>query len=258
MEGTSIEDEIFACINELRKDPKIYAEHLKKRLETYKGNEYVDTKGTCLGTVEGKAPCIDAIALLETTAPLPPFELVPELVKAARVHCDDLSKTGDYVHTGSDRSTVQTRIERYGSLEKGTCAQSIAFQSQTGLDFVLQWLVGDGAKNRYDRGYLLSNKYKYVGIAFNPTHKKMKRCATIVFTERFLSKEAEADKKVAENPNVDPNVVPAELSKLPPGAKEFSIARKTEDVGTKKKTTYTATYTMEDGSKKDVTKEIFH
>lgn len=254
MDGSNpLAKEIATLINQLRKDPKGFAAHLKKRLESYDGVNFTDSSGTKYRSMEGKDACNEALVAVESHQPLPELLLSDGLNRCAQDHCDDLSRTGETGHTGSDGSNMGKRIDRYGSWS-GKVGECIAVQSTTALDFVLQWLIDDGVKSRGDRKTLFSKDFTKFGVGYTPAHKTYKTCAVVVFAGVF-GEAGTQDAPVPVQNDKLMDEMPEELKKMPDGAKGMSVTRKTLIEGDKKKVIYTVKYDMEDGTQKEVVKE---
>lgn len=250
---SGIAQEIAKLINEMRKDPKGFAAHVKKRLETYEGMNFTDGAGTKYKSIEGKDACNEALVSLESVQPVPEMILAEGLSKCAQSHCDDLSTTGETGHTGSDGSNMGKRIDNFGSWS-GKVGECISVLSTTALDFVLQWVIDDGVKSRGDRKTLLSKDFTKFGVGFNPAHKTYKTCAVVVLAGVF-GEEGGQDAPIPAQNDKLMDEMPEELKKMPEGAKGMSVTRKTLIEGDKKKVIYTVKYDMEDGSQKEVVKE---
>ena len=245
--------EIAQLINQLRKDPKGFAANVKKRLDTYEGVNFTDCAGTKYRSMEGKDACNEALVAVESASPAPELHLADGLNKCAQDHCDDLSKTGETGHTGSDGSNMGKRIDKYGSWS-GKVGECIAVQSNTAMDFILQWLIDDGVKSRGDRKTILSKDFQKFGVGYNPAHKTYKTCVVVVFAGVFGESGSQETPVPVQNDKLMEEM-PEELKKMPEGAKGMSVTRKTLIEGDKKKVIYTVKYDMEDGTQKEVVKE---
>lgn len=254
MESNKMAHEIAVLINQLRKDPKGFAAHVKKRLDSYEGVNFTDAAGTKYRSMEGKDACNEALVSVESVQPMAELHLADGLNKCAQDHCDDLSKTGETGHTGSDGSNMGKRIDKYGSWS-GKVGECIAVQSTTALDIVLQWLIDDGVKSRGDRKTLFSKDFTKFGVGYNAEHKTYKTCAVVVFAGVFGESGSPQDAPVPVQNDKLMEEMPEELKKMPEGAKGMSVTRKTLIEGDKKKVVYTVKYDMEDGSQKEVVKE---
>ena len=253
MEGNDMAIEIAKLINELRKDPKAFAAHVKKRLDSYEGVNFTDCAGTKYRSMEGKDACNEALVAVESVQPLPELHIAPGLNQCAQDHADDLSKTGETGHTGSDGKNMGQRIDKYGSWS-GKVGECIAVQSTTPMDFILQWLIDDGVKSRGDRKTILSKDFTKMGLGYTASHKAYKTCAVVVFAGVFGESGGQDAPIPTQNEKLM-DEMPEELKKMPEGAKGMAVTRKTLIEGDKKKTVYTVKYDMEDGSQKEVVKE---
>ena len=93
--------------------------------------------------------------------------LSPGLSHAAADHVRDSGSRGLVSHTGSDGSSFQARIERYG-MWLGSSAENIAFGLKDPRELVIAQLVDYGVEGRGHRKNLLDPFWHYVGIACGP------------------------------------------------------------------------------------------
>lgn len=249
----AVAQELATLVNQLRKDPKGFATHLKKRLESYDGNNFTDFSGTKYRSLEGKEACNEALSTIENLQPLQELIVSEGLNKCAQDHCDDLAKTGETGHTGSDGNNMGKRIDKYGSWS-GKVGECIAVQSTNPIDIILQWFIDDGVKSRGDRKTLLSKEFTKFGVGYNPSHKTYKTCSVIVFAGVF-GEAGSSDMPAPVQNDKLMDEMPEELKKMPDGAKGMAVTRKTLIEGDKKKVIYTVKYDMEDGSQKEIIKE---
>ena len=119
---------------------------------------------------EGTKAVDEAIAFLEKQAPLPPFTLSAGLSRAAADHAADQGKTGQTGHSGSDRSTMRQRVERYSAWQK-TIGENIAYGAESARDVIIQLIVDDGVPSRGHRVNIFNPDFLVVGIAFGPHPK---------------------------------------------------------------------------------------
>lgn len=254
MEGNAIAKEIAELINQVRKDPKGFAAHVQKRLDSYEGSNFVDNSGVKYRSQEGKDVCNEALVACESNSGVPELILEEGLCKCAQDHSDDLAQSGETGHVGSDGCNMGKRLEKYGQWS-GKVGECIAVQSNTALDIVLQWLIDDGVKSRGDRKTIFSKDFTKFGVGYNPDHKAYKTCAVIVFAGQFgADGSLEAPTPVQNEKLMDE--MPEDLKQLPEDAKGMSVTRKTVIEGDKKKIVYTVKYDMNDGSVKEVVREV--
>src|SRR6267378_6531107 len=109
------EREILAEINLARTNPAQYLRYLEDFKPYYHGKEIKFADGSTLVTNEGVSALEEATNFVRALKPLPPLELRKGLILGARDHVNDLTKTGQSGHRGSDGSLTEDRLNRYGS-----------------------------------------------------------------------------------------------------------------------------------------------
>lgn len=270
------EKEIIPLLQQLRTDPKSFAEHLQARLDTFDGNFYVSC-GKKIRSREGPAPVKEALEWVQSLEPLPEFDISKEaLFQAAKVHCDDLCKNGIHGHKGSDGSSLAQRVERFGRW-KGGVSENVALQQQTPIDVVLHWLIDDGGKTRKHRLNLMDPRYSCIGLACG-VHSKYKSCAVLVFAHNILEgtgKEAihlkseyeksgfdqfGVDNKIFNFKDMQKNLIKDMRGDLNrdwiPGAVSMRTVKEIINEHGKDRTIFKFIYTMGDGSIQEVVKEF--
>lgn len=160
---------ILDDINLLRSNPPAYAEGLKPLRAYYNGTLYQPPGQVALRTKEGVVAFDEAINALLATTSMPPLTWSNGLTKAALDHVLDTGPKGLTGHTGSDGSTMTSRIQRYGTFPQGgTWAENITYGSSTPQDIVRSWLIDDGVTSRGHRKNLLNPQLTQIGIANGP------------------------------------------------------------------------------------------
>jgi uncharacterized protein YkwD len=241
----AIESEIAQEINRIRKDPKALIPALKKRLQTYKDKYFKDSIGVQLESSEGAKACEEAIAHLESAQPLYALTLAEGLSRCAKGHAADLSRSGEVSHTGRDGSSVGKRIKYYGYW-KNKVGECIGTKCTKAIDFVVQWLIDDGVASRGDRKYLLSSDFNFIGVGYSGDHKKEGTCVVLVFANEFVEDiSPKEEKEIALPKEVDEVQTPKDT-------RGVSLAKKISG----DKTVYTIGFEFNDGTKKEVKKEI--
>lgn len=163
--SVSVEERVLAELNLARTNPAAYIEVLKE-YRTYIRGSYLERPGeTTVVLSEGARAVDEAIAFLSRQAALPPLTLSAGLSRAAADHAADQCKTGRTGHTGSDRSTMKARVERYGEWSR-TIGENIAYGAETARDVVIQLIVDDGVASRGHRANIFNPGFTVVGIAF--------------------------------------------------------------------------------------------
>jgi len=105
------------------------------------------------------------------------------LTDVARLHANDMGKTGSVGHTSSDGTPFNLRI-RNNAKAKGMIAENCEYGHYTALDIVMALLIDDGIESLGHRKNILEPKYKWVGIAIEP-HKTYRSNSVMDFAESF-------------------------------------------------------------------------
>jgi len=142
-EYRTIDNEIFTEQNKLRADPKSYVDKLKAMLPDFTDKVFKETGKAPITTTEGKAAVEEAIKYLEAASEAPkvpklrrldedpkkddkePWKVAPiigtaaltleeDMTSACKDHVDDTGPTGVTGLKGTDDSTPEKRIDKYG------------------------------------------------------------------------------------------------------------------------------------------------
>lgn len=170
-----IEKEIVEEINLFRSNPAKYAENFIAPLSVYYENKVLHYPGDkSIMTQEGVSALHECVKVLKQASPLPLMLASKGLSLAAKDHQKDQAKTGKTGHTGSDRSGMKERIERYGEWQV-RIAENIAYGNSTARQVLIFLLIDDGVRSRGHRTNLLHPVYKTVGVAFgeHPIYQSM-------------------------------------------------------------------------------------
>jgi uncharacterized protein YkwD len=135
------------------------------------------------GTGPG-APALDeAIRFLRTVHPQPPLALSPGLCQAAADHCRD-QVGGSIGHNGADRSSPDSRINRYGRWHGGW-AENIAYGQRNARAIVLALIIDDGVPGRGHRKNIFNATYNVAGAAYGP-HARFGSICDIDFAGAYV------------------------------------------------------------------------
>ena len=160
-----LEKEIIFEINLFRSDPAQYAEKYIAPLAKNFNNKILTYPGDLpIKTVEGVSALNECVRELKRIKPLPLIYPNKELMRAAKDHCRDQSKSGATGHTGGDRSNLRTRIERHGDWEK-QIAENIAYGNTSARQTIIFLLIDDNVRSRGHRKTFLNPDLKLVGVA---------------------------------------------------------------------------------------------
>ena len=133
--------------------------HIQERLATYEGKNF-KVGNELYQSFDGQAAPEEAIACLENFGAKTKLERIPALDLAAKDLADYLGETGEVSHMGrvndkGAKSRMGDRIKAQGTWA-GKIGEVIGVQPTNGLNFMIQWIIDDGVKNRGDRKSLLS------------------------------------------------------------------------------------------------------
>jgi uncharacterized protein YkwD len=184
---TPLAKQIVIEMNKVRSDPAGYARiHLSGLRKNFVGNRLVLPGKIPLVTKEGVKAVDECFDFLIKQKPKPVLTPKKGLTLAARDHVLDQGKTGDFGHTGSDKSTLGIRLNRYG--EWGVrCAENISYGIDEAGMIVSFLLIDDGVKSRTHRANIMDGIFRYTGVAFGP-HPKLRNVCVIVFAGDYKDK----------------------------------------------------------------------
>jgi len=160
-----LEKEVIYEINLFRSDPADYvqkyiaplAKYYDRKILHYPGDQFIRTS-------EGVKALNECVRELRKSSPKPILNPDETLSKSASDHQRDQQKSGRTGHTGSDRSDLQQRIERYGQWQT-RIGENIAYGNSSARQIVIFLLIDDGVRDRGHRATLLNPDFKLVGVA---------------------------------------------------------------------------------------------
>jgi uncharacterized protein YkwD len=182
------ETAILAEINLARTNPAEYLKYLQDFRRHYQGKQIRFADGSTLITNEGSDALEDAIEFVRSRKPLLPLDLRKGMVLAARDHVNDLARTGQTGHKGSDGSLTEDRLSRYGRWEDSV-GEDIVYSSRQAREDVIALLIDDGVKSRGHRKNIFKSDFHVVGLALSPPSKSPPMCV-ITFAGGFTDKGA--------------------------------------------------------------------
>ncbi|MDR1307607.1 MAG: CAP domain-containing protein [Treponema sp.] len=185
---TALEKDIVLEMNKVRTDPKKYGEvYIRPLLRYYRGKNYSPPGQITVVTEEGESALTGCITALSRAAGA--GILTPErgLSLAAKDHVTDQSRTGQTGHTGSDRSTPESRMKRYGVFSGSwTLGENIAYGETTGRTIVCQLLIDDGVPGRGHRVNILNKAFAQTGVGYG-THPQYRTACAITYANGYRS-----------------------------------------------------------------------
>ncbi len=199
---SSPEKDLVREINLLRSNPQAYAAYLEQAKKYYKGKDYKPPGQVALTTVEGVAAVDETISALRAAKPLSPFSLSKGMSLAAKDHVKDLGSTGKVGHNGTDGSTTEVRVNRYGNFSNGI-GENIFYQNDSPREVVIGWLIDDGVATRGHRRNLLSSSYRYLGVCVGTRSTYGSMCV-LTFAGEYAEMQAGAANPSAAQPSAAP------------------------------------------------------
>ena len=183
-----IEKDVILEMNKVRTNPKKYAElYIQPRLKYYSGKNYSVPGQITIVTQEGAAAvnaCITALNRANSVGVLTPER---GLSIAAKDHVADQSRTGQTGHDGSDRSTPETRMKKYGMFSGSwTLGENITYGETTGRDIVCGLLIDDGVPSRGHRTNIMNRAFTQTGVGYG-THRQYRTSCTITYANGYTS-----------------------------------------------------------------------
>jgi uncharacterized protein YkwD len=181
-----MERQVIAEMSLARTQPKRFAALLRQLRGHYEGNLIREPGRLDRRTQEGVRALDQAIAFLESAAPVGPLAWNEGLFLAARDHAWDQSRTAATGHAGSDGSSMSQRIERYRAWV-GSIAENIDYGDSEARRIIINLIVDDGVPGRGHRHNIFDRDYRVAGAAIS-THRIYRSMCVIDFAAAILPK----------------------------------------------------------------------
>ena len=175
-----LERELFYLHNELRENPQNYIQKLKECLKYFRNKIFHPPGEDPIQTYEGQEAIYDAIQFLKTQKPVSQLEYNEHIAHACKDHAIDIGEKGLTSHEGSDDKNISDRIEKYCEWD-GAVAESIDFGFKMAENIIINLLIDDGVKDRYQRLNLFNKNFKYIGIGA-AAHRDYGTCIVVGYT----------------------------------------------------------------------------
>lgn len=172
---SDLEKGVIIELNRARLNPAGYAKKLEDFKRHYVGMFIYFAGRTQVKTQEGVSAVNEAIEFLKSTAPVPLLRVSKGLCAAAKVHVEDQGPKGLVSHEGSDKSTPEQRMNRFGKLGIAF-GENIEFGNFTASEIVMQLIINDGVPERSHRKNIFNPLYGVVGVSFGPHHRYTHMC----------------------------------------------------------------------------------
>ena len=175
----SVEKDLIAEINELRKDPKGYADKIAKNKEYFKGNIFRHPNSKAgIKTEEGPAAYDEAIDFLKNKA-----VAVEALTPSKGLNKIALDFLTEFQKDADKEVEIDPIISKHGNFV-GSFRRLIQFGSDSAEQVIINLVVSDGDKTRGHRDALLQEDLKRVGVAHGK-HDVYRHCSVIVACTKF-------------------------------------------------------------------------
>jgi uncharacterized protein YkwD len=183
---TELARDLIDETNAARRDPAAYSRYLEEMIPQFEGKLLRRPGRVVLRTEEGARAVKEAVRALRHTRPMGALRLSKGLTAAARDHVRDQGPTGLMEHRGSDGSTPDRRVSRYGRWQVSV-SENIAYGSNPAREVVLQLIVDDGVPNRGHRKNLLDPTLGVTGAACGP-HARYQQICVVDYAGKFIER----------------------------------------------------------------------
>jgi uncharacterized protein YkwD len=188
-----LEKQIFDEMNLARTDPRKYATYVEEFKKSYKGNQLtLAGRNQAIVTSEGIAAVNEAINFLRSEKPLAPMAIMKGPSLAAKDQANDLAIKGITGHRGSDGSSPNARLERYGMWD-GVVGENIVYDVTTAREIVIGLIIDDGTSTRGHRRNIFDPNHRITGVSISESPANGARCV-ITYAGGYKDKAAARDR----------------------------------------------------------------
>ena len=177
--------DIVREINLARQNPARYAMYVEELRSHLNCSLLVSPEVVNWRMFEGLRAIDEAAGFLRTIRPEQSLTFSPGLCRAAADHCADQA-AGRKGHRGSDNSSPDTRLSRYG-VWSGVWGENIAYGKISAREIVLALIIDDGQPARSHRKNIFNPSFHYAGAAYGP-HALYGNICTIDFASGFVER----------------------------------------------------------------------
>ncbi|MCL2042889.1 MAG: CAP domain-containing protein [Treponema sp.] len=184
---TDEEKNVILEMNKARNNPGVYARsYIEPRLAWFGGpfgNDHYLRPGDTIYIRQtgGRSAVVSAINALSRLPALQPLSPSRGMSLAARDHTLDTGPRGMVGHTGSDRSSLTQRLERYGRWN-GRTGETISYGFNNAREIVIQLLISQG-----HRAIIMTGTHSHTGLSIG-THSQYNYMCTIKFADGYTDR----------------------------------------------------------------------
>jgi len=109
---------------------------------------------------------LNAVNAYRAQNSLPAYTLNAQLARAAQAHANDMACNKLFVHTGSDKSTPQTRVAASGYIASSVSENVYGSFPPLNGQGVVNWWINDKTDLRHNQN-LLSKTYTEIGVGYS-------------------------------------------------------------------------------------------
>jgi uncharacterized protein YkwD len=178
----ALDEQIFNEINSIRADASGYIALLNSIKGNFDGNTYKERGKVSYETEEGVTAVDEAIAYLTGLTAMDPLFREEGMNFACKDHVEDTGLSGTFGNTGTDDSTVEDRVDKYGLALNPS--QSNAYGKVTAQDVLLRMIIDDGNAERSNRLNIFISTNNNTGI-HSGIHNVTGHMSCVTFAEKY-------------------------------------------------------------------------
>ena len=182
------ERQLVEEINELRTNPKKYADKVNKYIPYFDG-KVLNIPGRKNGilTQEGDKAFKECVSYLQKQKAVDALDPSKGLLRLAQDYIKKIQKK----NADTDSIDVDKMLSKYGNFY-GDFNTAVEYGGQNPEQAVVNLIVGDGDPTRDHRKSLLNTSFKLVGVAFG-THQVFHNCSVIFTCSEFENSHDKED-----------------------------------------------------------------
>jgi uncharacterized protein YkwD len=167
------------ALNDIRQNPKKYAEVLQKRVIDNLDQRGLNTKTRVMSN-EGRTAWLQGKDYLAKKAPMRPFSLSEGLTAAAYLHSVYQAGINQLTHDGPKE--MDQRMNEFGEMMAGGMGENIMDRREIDYEmWMLEFIVDDGVPDRGHRENIFSEEYKQIGFGIYRKDERSKYYITLDF-----------------------------------------------------------------------------